>query len=142
MRRANLLVALWAVLLVAACKPATGIGEVKVLGTVEFYGDPLVVTIPDTIAVGATFEVTVRTYGGGCETMGPTETTVRGDTILVVPYDFTTRGVDVLCTLELKHFHHSVTLSWPTAGEVHLLVRGWVEPAGVERSYPYRVSSQ
>jgi hypothetical protein len=142
MWRASLLLVLSVALSMAACKEATGVGEAKVLGTVEFYGDPLVVTIPDTIAVGATFEVAVRTYGGGCETIGPTETTVRGDTIVVAPYDFTTQGVDVVCTMELKHFHHSVSLSWPTAGDLHVLVRGWVEPAGAERTYPYRVVAQ
>jgi hypothetical protein len=138
MRLRSLLVPI-AVLTVAACEHATGVRDVEVLGTVEVYGEPLRATIPDTVSPSTPFDVSISTYGGGCIRKGTTETAVHGDTIIVTPYDLVRFGVDVACTLEFKVLIHSVTLSWPSAGELIVAVHGRVGSDGVERTYPHLV---
>lgn len=122
-------------LLLVACSDTAGVQQTEVLGTVEFYRDPIVVAVPDTVQRGAPFEVSVATYGGGCMWIGPTKTMIWGNTIVVAPYDSTLVGKDAVCTLELKTFPHTVTLAWPSSGEVTVAIHGLVRPTGVERTY-------
>ncbi len=133
-------IGLVAALASAGCTGILDGGESRVLGTVQFYSDPVVIEVPDSVHRAEDFVVTVRTYGGGCERIGPTESETRADTIFVAPYDFTTRGVGTECTAILRLFDHSITLSWPSAGDLTVVIRGMEEPSGQERRYVRRVA--
>jgi hypothetical protein len=128
-----------ATLAAAACTGTFDADQSRVLGTVAFYSQPVVVQVPGNVAPGAPFDVRVHTYGGGCERIGPTEAETRGDTIVVSPYDFT-EPAGTPCPDILYTFEHSVTLSWPFAGDLTVVVRGREEPAGVERRYVREVA--
>jgi len=135
MQRVRVLIVLTATAVGGACAGALESDEAKVLGTVEFHGDPAVIVVPDTAGVGIGVPVSVRTYGGGCERIGPTEISLEADTTFVEPYDYTKKGVALICTMELKLFNHTTTLSWPTAGRRVVAIRGVVEPSGEVRTY-------
>ncbi|MCK5651658.1 MAG: hypothetical protein KAJ42_09790, partial [Gemmatimonadetes bacterium] len=52
--------------LLTACDGILGLGEDKRVGVIAFYSDPVVITVPDSVQAGVSFEVSVLTYGGGC----------------------------------------------------------------------------
>jgi len=124
---------------VAACTAVLDIGESRVLGAVQFYGDSVVIEVPETVAASEDFLIKVRTYGGGCERIGLTEVETKVDTVIISPYDFTKRGAGIVCTDVLKIFEHSAMVAWPRVGELTVIIRGIEEPAGTERQYLRRV---
>lgn len=114
-------------------------GEATVVGIVEFHGDPVVIDVPDTVDASVPFTVGVRTYGGGCERIGPTEVTVEAQSAVVVPYDYTQSAEDVACTAELKTFEHQVALRLDVPGQATVTIRGRELPSGDVREYPRQV---
>ena len=114
-------------------------GEALVVGTVAFYGDPVVIDLPDTVDASTPFTVSVRTYGGGCERIGPTEITVAARSAVVVPYDYTRTGADVACTAILNIFEHQVALRLDVPGQATVTIRGREQPSSVVRDYPRQV---
>jgi len=52
--------------LLEACNGILGPEDKSRVGTIVFFGDPVVIEVPDTVQVGVSFEVSVQTYGGGC----------------------------------------------------------------------------
>ena len=116
--------------LLISCDAVLGPREELVVGTVAFYDDPVVIEVPDTVAASVPFMVKVRTYGGGCERLGPTEATVDMLTALVIPYDYTIVDDDGVCTSILKMFSHEVLLQLGVVGEAALTIRGKEEPGG------------
>lgn len=129
--------------LLACDDDPTGPREVRYLGTVSFAADiaPLIET-PDTVVASMPFVVSVRTFGGGCEREGPTETEISADEIVVSPFDFTVRRPGIGCAEILKTFDHEATLTWPEPGEITLVFRGVVMPDSVERRFDRRVVVQ
>lgn len=134
-RAAPVLASAAVLFVLAACAQPAEPGESRVLGVVDFYQDSVVVDVPDTATAGQEVRIMVRTYGGGCERMGPTETQQRGDTVFVTPWDFTVRGPHVACTDILRMFDHTASAAWSHAGQRVVVVRGMEEPAGVERRW-------
>jgi len=100
------------------------------LALIEFYGDPLVLQVPDTVAVGSPFEVTVRTYGGGCIDEGDTEVSVAGQAATVRPYDVfvTYLPPNYACTSDLKLYTHRALLRFEQVGPATVTVHGRVRP--------------
>lgn len=94
-----------------------------VLGRLEFYEQPARVALPSTVSVGVTFDVTVRTYGGGCIAFDATEIDVSGHLVEVYPFDRMERNGTV-CTLEQVDIVHSASLSLDAAGEYVFRVYG------------------
>lgn len=131
--RAHVPLTVLTTLVAAACSESTGPEDAARLGTVWFYDEPVVVEVPDTARAASPFEVRVRTYGGGCHRMGATATLASGDTLRVTPTDTVTTGPDLACPDILRTFDHRATASWPTPGELTVVVEGWEEPAGRER---------
>jgi hypothetical protein len=111
--------------------------ERLVVGAVAFYavGDPFI-DLPDTVDASVPFAVTVHTYGGGCERIGPTETTVEASAALVVPYDYTVSSPGIACTDILNVFQHVAVLRLDLAGAATVTIRGREEPSGALREYP------
>lgn len=115
------------ILVATGCTALLGPGETRRLGVIDFYQDPVVIAVPDTVQAGAAFEVSVRTYGGGCITKGDTETQVEGLTAEVRPYDLHS-GAEV-CTDELRIFDHRATLAFEQAGLAEVRFHGREMPA-------------
>ncbi|MFQ6045953.1 MAG: hypothetical protein ACE5PT_06285 [Gemmatimonadales bacterium] len=97
-------------------------------GTIEFYGDPVVVDVPDTITLGTPAMVTVRTYGGGCHRKGFTEVSVDGLTAAIDPYDSLWVGGGG-CPDILLHFEHAVSVELAEPGTATIRVVGRTLPA-------------
>ena len=112
-------------LLVSACG-ILGPDEKLVIGAIDIFNlddiDPLVV--PDSVAVGKEFLVTVTTTGGGCYRAGNrTDVEIQGNVATITPYDYRYIGGDA-CILPLYYFTHETTLRFTEAGEAKVILRG------------------
>lgn len=117
-----------ALLLLLACSSPSGPRERRVIGTIEFFDDPVVISLPDTAAAGEPFTATVRTYGGGCTRKGDTEVDVDGLRANVIPFDIETVGDQVVCPAVLVRFQHSATITFEEPGTGDVIVQGRREP--------------
>ncbi len=131
-----------ALLVLAACSLTTEPQDRLIVGTVVFYQDSLVVDVPESARVGEAFEVGIRTYGGGCEEMGPTQLDLRSDTVVVTPMERTSARAGVACTDILKTFDHRATITPLRAGRVIVRFRGRVEPGDTLAAFPFEVPVQ
>jgi len=115
-----------ALLSLAACDSVFGPDEDRRTGVIAHYGDPVVLSAPDTVQVGVPFEISIVTYGNGCLSEGETQVRVRGLQVDVTPYDIHSGAA--ACDDILNYFPHRVTLALPTPGLAHLLFHGKQEP--------------
>jgi hypothetical protein len=84
---------------------------------------PDVLEAPDTVAVGQTFGVTVRTIGpNGCWSADGLDVTTSGRVVELTPWDLNS-GADV-CTMIYGYLDHSTTLTLDEPGEWTLRARG------------------
>jgi 3,4-dihydroxy-2-butanone 4-phosphate synthase len=83
------------------------------------------VVVPAQVNAGASFQVNITTYGGGCERQGETEVSVSQQTRIadVTPYDETNVAAEV-CTQELKMFSHTATVRFEQPGTAVVRVHG------------------
>lgn len=103
---------------------------------------PLVLDAPDTVAVGAPFDVTVTTIGmSGCWAAAGQDMEVDGGIVELMPMDVHS-GAEV-CTGILLFLSHTSTVTLDSPGEWTLRVRGrrvrqhdvtWQEPVSAERA--------
>lgn len=118
------------VLLVLVATGCDGIfdlsGEEQQLGVIEFDRDRIHVEVPDTVVAGRDFTILVRTWGGGCTREGPTDVSVEGLRVVVVPYDIES-GAEA-CTAILRAFDHEATVRLGRAGTASITVRGYSRP--------------
>ena len=96
----------------------------------RFYGDPLVLGVPDTVVQATPFEVTVRTYGGGCIDQGDTEVSVTGRSAALRPYDIfvTYLPPNHACTDDLRLYTHRAVLRFEQTGSATVTVHGRARP--------------
>lgn len=116
-------------LLGAACTstgPDLG-SEVEVVGAVQFHEEPVLIQAPDTVNAGESFSVSVRTWGGGCVSEGPTRVSRDGSTVRIEPIDI--EVVAEVCTAELRRFMHMAEVTLASPGEATLRVVGRRLPA-------------
>jgi len=107
----------------AACSELFGPNYALRLGVLEPPAAPLV-TVPDTVAASADFDVSVRTSGGGCNDIGTTEVTmVDNRTAEVRPWDYAQVNAKV-CNLIYKIFNHHATLRFAKTGIATVRVIG------------------
>jgi predicted RNA-binding protein with TRAM domain len=114
-------------------QPEASRQEARILGIIDFHADGTqgVLTAPATVQAGEEFQVTITTFGGGCEREGDTSVVITETAANVMVYDFTTATrPDVACTAILKRLPHTVTLSFTTPGEA--LIRVWGRRVGPE----------
>ena len=121
--------------------------EARILGAIDYpdAGASDVVTAPAAVQAGQEFQVTITTFGGGCERAGDTGLILAENGANVMVYDFTTATrPDVACTMVLKRLPHTVTLRFDRPGEA--LIRIWgrrigadAPPAGVPVVLDHRV---
>lgn len=126
-------------MLTAACLLGCGIvgsaGE-RSLGilVISDGGEPRV-SVPDTVAAGEEFSVTVQTHGlDGCWRKGETEVEVDRSRMRasVTPYDVDARSEGVACTAAIQEFTHTAVLRFDEAGTASVRVRGRSLPADGE----------
>ena len=88
-----------------------------------FAFPPEVLEAPDTVAVGQTFGVTVRTIGpNGCWSADGLDGTTSGRVVELTPWDLNS-GADI-CTMIYGYLDHSTTLTLDEPGEWTLRARG------------------
>lgn len=109
-----------------APQPSAGPGEQQIVGIIDYYDDRTsgVVAAPTTVRAGETFEVTITTFGGGCERAGGADVRVEGLVATISVYDFTVAGPAVSCTAELKRLPRTVSLSFAEAGAAVIRIEG------------------
>ena len=117
MRPTGLLVA--AGLLMGACG-IFGPDEERVIGRIDSDSDPMFI-VPDSVAVGQAFTVTVVTGGDSCYRNGDTEVRIEGNIAVVTPYDFR-RNADVCFSL-LQFFDHQATILFDVTGGAQVKLR-------------------
>lgn len=103
--------------------PPKGPSE-RVLGTVEFYGDPVRVEVPRTAELEQPFVVTVTTYGGGCIEKGETEVKVEALRAEVRPYDYDTTPINGDCNDDLRLHERTKTLRFEEVGTAEVVFFG------------------
>ncbi|MGH2523598.1 MAG: META domain-containing protein [Anaerolineales bacterium] len=110
---------------------AAGQLEARVPGIIDFHADGTrgVLTAPDRVQAGEDFEVTISTFGGGCQRAGDTAIVVTNIGAAVMVYDFTTATQPgVVCTAILKRLTHTITLNFTEPGE--MLIQVWGRRVG------------
>ena len=111
---------------VAGCTTPAEPGPRLEAGVISFYGDPVVIDVPDVVQADIPFDVSVRTYGGGCITKDITEVAVASLRADVRPLD--AHSGDELCTSELRMFEHTASLTFHEPGEATVSFRGTAQP--------------
>ncbi len=107
--------------------PDQGTPEARLPGIVDYFADGSegVLTAPDSVAAGEDFEITIATFGGGCESAGDASLVVGSAGADVLVYDFTSAvSPDIACTDQLQRFTHTLTLRFDQPGEMVLRVWG------------------
>lgn len=103
--------------------PADGSGpSERVFGTIEYYGEPVRVEVPDNVEQGQPFAVT--TYGNGCIEKGGTNVEVEALRAEVRPYDYDTTPLGHDCDDMLRIHEHTATLSFGEAGTAEIIFYG------------------
>ena len=121
-------------LMTVGCSPILddGIERERMIATIEHYGDPVVVELPDSVDAGEAFAVHVRTYGGGCIEMGDTEVEIAGLWAVVTPYDIeVTYPEGYVCTAVLAFYDHIGNVQFDQSGPAIVDVKGRKKPENV-----------
>ena len=81
--------------------------------------------VPDTVLLNQTFEISVTTIGGSCDSKGPTDVlALSNGTIDFRPFDITEVNDEKLCPLEIHTFTHTGSLSRSVTGPVNITLWG------------------
>jgi hypothetical protein len=92
-------------------------------GTLEYYGFPADVTVPDTVPVNTPAPIVVKTYGGGCIfAKASEEVSVEGLLAVVEPYDSV--RVATVCRANLRTFSHTADVQFDQQGTATVRVVG------------------
>lgn len=114
--------------LLAACEPATEPGplEERVVGVIAVAGDTTtrVLVVPDSARVGVGFEVTVTTFGGGCDRAGEIEAEIRGLVATLHPYDYTRKDGGAVCEPGVRRLPRTTTLRFAEPGNALIRMQG------------------
>lgn len=96
-------------------------GRVLRLGLIAGFNndDPRVTLTQD----GRRVDLSITTYGGGCESKGITEVVLNGLNADVTPYDYTAQP-GTTCTRELRSFVHQASLQFAEGGTAQIRIRG------------------
>ena len=115
-----------------ACRAPTQneIRRERQLALLGFYDDPIVVDAPVIASVSIPFDITVRTYGGGCIDQGDTEVSVTGLHADIRPYDhFVTYLPPRYACPDILHLStHRATVRFEQPGTATVTVHGRVRP--------------
>lgn len=98
----------------------------RVGALLEYQGENTddVVTLPTTAKAGQAFQITITSFGGGCESVGGADVKVEGMTATIDVYDMTVAGPAVSCTMELKRLPRTVDVTFAEAGNATIKING------------------
>lgn len=115
-----------------ACRAITAdeIQRERQLAVIRHYHDQTLVEIPSHVTSGVDFDISVRTFGGGCIAQGDTEISISGRSAEVRPYDvFVTRlPANMACTDDLRFYLHRARLRFAEPGLATVRIRGRERP--------------
>jgi len=106
----------------------------------RYAGFSELLVAPDTVTAGTPFDVSVRTFGGGCVDQGDTEVAVVGRVVELRPFDIFTTHLPqgYACPAILALYTHTVSLRIDQAGTATLRAIGRASPgdtaATIERT--------
>jgi hypothetical protein len=107
--------------------------EARIPGIIDYSDDRSkdVLTAPSVARAGEDFQMTINTFGSGCERGGDTEIIAWESGANVIVYDFTaaTRP-GIVCTTILKRLPHTITMRFMQPGEA--LIRVWGRRVGAD----------
>ena len=97
------------------------------------------------VRAGETLDVTIRSFGGGCEAAGGADGWVRGLEAEVRPWDYThvpegPDGLEYVCTTPLNMFRRTVELVFEMPGTATIRVHG-IRSHGREPQRPIMLTS-
>lgn len=95
-----------------------GVSRTLKPAAIQFYGDTADVIAPASVVAGEPFDVTVRSFGGGCVSFGETRASVSQRIAEIRPYDqeVTHAPRNYACPDILVSFSHTVTLVFNERG--------------------------
>ena len=98
----------------------------RVSGIVDYYADGSagVITAPATVTAGQPFDITITTFGGGCESAGGGDVVVAGDVATIDVFDWSVAGPTVSCVAMLKRLPRTVSVTFATPGPATIKVNG------------------
>ena len=110
--------------LLAACDSSRIEHEVGVVATNDSTFMEEVLSIPDDVQAGVPFDVTVRTFGGGCTEAGNMEQEVAENLAVLKPYDLAiTPGRNVVCPSIITRPEHTAQITFES-GPATIRVEG------------------
>lgn len=121
------LIPLVVVLGIIGCDQLVELQDEELPGRLSLSGFPAVVQAPDSVAVSVPFEVSVRTYGGGCISLGRTHVAYSPGVITIRPYDHHS-GASV-CNDDISFLEHKVNVTAGGPGMWRISVHGRGLPA-------------
>lgn len=90
--------------------------------------DSISFTAPDTVLLNTDFTISVTTFGGSCDTKGPTDVLpLANGSVDFKPFDITEITPEKSCPLEIHNFTHTGTLRISEVGpkSITLWGRDW-----------------
>jgi hypothetical protein len=110
----------------AVLTSACGTDEDSVIepGILEYFGQPAVIDVPSSAAVGELIAVNVVTYGDGCFSSERTEVVVDGERADVAPFDRRRISDQAPCPLILLELSHGMSMTFDTPGPKTIRVHG------------------
>lgn len=117
---------------VAACSDPVIIDNRQLRpGILVNNGIPAAIDVPLFVDRGQTVNVTVVTFGTGCDEIGDTQVNGQNNEIEIVPRDwFVIPLPSQVCTADIRQFTHSAQLSFNQTGPATIRFLGRREPGG------------
>lgn len=116
-----------------AAQPCQCEDTARVPGVLSFRAQPTtdVIVAPAIVRVGEVFQVTITTFGDGCDSAGDTGVVFDANGVTLWVYDITAAThPGVVCTSILKRLRHTVNISFDAPGE--RVIRVWGRRSGPE----------
>ena len=122
----NLVAAFLTVGLVAACNLTDSHTRMQRPGLLRLSAEDSISWVaPDTVLLNQSFNISVTTIGGSCDSKGPTDVLpLTNGTVDFRPFDVTEVNDEKLCPLEIQTFTHTGSLSRSVTGPVSITLWG------------------
>jgi len=120
-----------ACLLMAVCTNPLGPDSRRVIGQIQPPSEyERVIIAPDSVKVGASFQVTVNSFGSSsCVKPDGVDLELSGSLAVVTPYDRLPAG-NAICTADISPRPHPVALQFSAAGEATIRAVGYMWAQG------------
>ena len=98
--------------------------ELRREGIISYHEMPVTVSIPSEVTAGVPFQVSVRTYGPGCYSMGGLNVVEVPGGVQLLPYDYLTVNGSQACPQGVQNFDHVAQVTLAAPGDAVLTVIG------------------